>query len=393
MLQRLAEQRPADLRHRVSADLPSIDRALDFLVSTGDVAALELACRMDSPLYVLGWWREKGDLLERALAVPGPPSPMRARALAYRARAGPLHLFDAAHAEHAEAMAAEVGHELLLAYARTIRAIGLWWSGDHDLAMELAQHAVSRFDAASRVPEASEARKFLGLALVFAGDVERGIAVQHEGIVALRRTEQQSFLVAHALALLGHCHRMLGDDRSAAADLLEARELCRQFGNQATAIHVDVGLADLAVDGGDPESALERIADAVALTRDDRGSVYEAWAWTVALRAHTALGDHESATATAQRAVDVLPLVPPGETVRLAIELAHAALIRGDRSTAARLVGVVRGTDDVRELPFRPPAERARLVAVERELERVGVDIPKGAGALSISEAIGPATA
>ena len=49
--------------------------ALDHLVDVGDAErALELSSRLDPTLYSLGWWTEKNELLDRALAIPGPPT-------------------------------------------------------------------------------------------------------------------------------------------------------------------------------------------------------------------------------------------------------------------------------------------------------------------------------
>lgn len=148
------EGSPPELARRLEADLPRHRQALDHLTRTGDAErALALVSRLELPLYVLGWWAEKVELFDAALDIPGPPSPMRARAHAFRARPGPMHKFDLAHAERAEAMAAALGQERLTAFARHMRSIGCWWNGRTSEAIELASDAADTFAATDRLLE------------------------------------------------------------------------------------------------------------------------------------------------------------------------------------------------------------------------------------------------
>jgi tetratricopeptide (TPR) repeat protein len=333
------------------------------------------------------------ELFDLALAVPGSATAMRARAHAFRARPGPLHLFDVSHAERAETIATELGRPLLVAFSRHVRGIGAWWHGDLAQAIELSRDAADRFDAAGRTLEWGDARKFLGVAMVFDGDVIDGLEVQHDALLALRRVGAAAFQVAHGVAYLGHCHRMLGDDAAALADWTEARELCRSVGNRGTAVHIELGLADLAVDRGDVDDALARAAEALDLIHEARGWIYEPWAWTVALRAHGLTGDAVSAAACGRRAAGALPRAPSGEEVRLAQELAELAVQHDEIDTAARLLGIVDAVKDRRELPFPPKAERLRLQALREVVAaRLGPawrdDVTPGAR-LSITEAAG----
>ena len=394
-LDRRASAHDPDLARHTEAELPRIRRAVAHLARSGDAErALRLVCRLEGPLYVLGWWAEKIELFDAALAIRGPATAMRARAHAFRARPGPMHLFDLEHAERAEAIASELDDDgLLLAFTRSIRAVGLWWTGELDAAMQLSAAAAKRFAAADRPLEWSEARKFLGVAMVFAGDVADGLAVQQDALRVVRRSVETPFAVAHSLAYLGHCHRMLGNDDAALTSWSEARTLCRQIGNRGTAIHVLLGLADLAAERGGTEDALALVAESLDLIDAARAWTYEPWAWTIAVRAHTGVGDLDAAVASGRRAVEGIHRVPTGESVRLAGELAHLAVARLDAVAAARLLGVIDTTDDRREMPFRPPSESTRLDEVRQYVEhRLGAqagDERRRGRLLTVAEAAG----
>lgn len=354
------------LESRLAEDLPRHCGALDHLAQIGDAErALTLVCRLEAPMYTLGWWAEKTELFDVALAIPGPPSAMRARAHAFRARPGPMHLLDVSHAERAEKLAELIGHPTLVAFARSIRSLHLWWSGRTGEAAELASDAAEVFAAAGRTFEWCEARKFLGVALVLHGEPSAGLEIQRETLAVVQRDFPAPFHVAHNLSYMGHCHRLLGDDTAAHADWTEARRLSHRVHNRGTAIHIGVGLADIAVDRGDHEVALRHIGSALDLIHAARAWTYSTWAWTVAMRAHSLAGDVESAMACARRSVDRQAEGPSGESVRLAIELAHIAVERDDLAVAARLLGFVAATPDLRELPFPPPTEHQRRTAVE----------------------------
>jgi DNA-binding SARP family transcriptional activator len=368
-----------DLEARLSRGMPHHRQALNYLTRTADPdRALALVCGLELPLYTLGWWTEKVHLFDQALAIPGPATPMRARAHAFRARPGPLHMIDIGHAERAEAMAAELGHETIRAFAQYVRSIYLWWSGRPYEAADAARGASIVFEGAGRTIEWCEAQKFLGVALVFQGAAEEGLKIQNETLTAVRRARGTPFQVAHGLAYLGHCHRFLGDDDAAWADFTEARTVTSSLGNRGTAIHLALGLAEIAADRGDNDEALRLAGEALELIRAGQVHTYEPWAWTVAMRAHTSAGDVDSALECARLATRVLATVPPGETVRLAMELSRLAVVTGHADVAARLLGVVAATDDKRELPFPAPAERARYLDVERQVtDRLGTDVSR----------------
>ncbi|MFP5255178.1 MAG: BTAD domain-containing putative transcriptional regulator [Acidimicrobiia bacterium] len=354
------------LERQLAADLPRCWQALRHLASTGDAErALALVNRLEMPLYVLGWWTEKIELFDAALAIEGPPSAMRARAHAFRSRPGPMHQFDLAHAERAEAMATALGEPRLVAYARHMRSIGCWWLGRTSEAIDLAAEAARTFAAAGRLREWAEAEKFLGVALVLDGAAEEGLRIQQEVLAVVRRELGSSFHIAHNLAYLGHCQRLLGDDSAALADWSEARELCARVSNRGTAIHINIGLGEIAADRGQHGPALEHAGAAHELARASRAAGYEPWAWTLAMRAHALRGDLGSAVTCARRAMEGLAGAPPGEAVRLAAELARLAVGQGDLPTAARLLGVVAATPDRRELPFPSPREAERLRSTE----------------------------
>jgi DNA-binding SARP family transcriptional activator/tetratricopeptide (TPR) repeat protein len=367
------------LAERVAADLPRYREALDHLARSGDAdRALELACRLDGPLYTLGWWPEQEEILDTALSIDGDASAMRARAHAYRARPGPMHQIDIAHAKLAGTIAQDVGHQRLAAYSDHIRSIGLWWLGRTAESVELGQSAVEDLDDSDESFEWREARKHLGVALVLDGKPEAGLAIQREVLAIVRDRSDNEFNVAHSLAYLGHCHRYLGDDSAAWANWTEARDTCRRVGNRGTAIHVDIGLAEVAIDRGDHVRALERVGEALELIRASQAAFYEPWAWTIAMRAHHLAGERANALLCARRAAAQLPTAPPGEAVRLAAELAVVALAAGEVATGARLVGVAAATPDLRELPFPSPAEADRRAATKDVVvEELGVEAKK----------------
>ena len=263
-----SDAEPTDLEVRLRSDLPRHRQALDHLVHQRDAErALTLACRLELPFYALGWWGEKAELLDRALAIPGPPSAMRARAHALRARPGPLHLIDSMEAERAEQMASSLGHESLRAFARFVRALHLMWSGHHGEAAELFHDARQVFEREGGGFLACDATKFLGVTLVLDGDTEAGLELQQEALARVRRDHPSPFHTAHALAFLGHSHRLLGDDVAAFADWTQGRALAGRIGNRATAAHIAIGLGELAVERGDPEAALGLTSDALGPAR------------------------------------------------------------------------------------------------------------------------------
>ena len=162
-----------------------------------------------------------------------------------------MHQLDLGHAERAEAMARSLGHDRLAAYSCHVRSIGLWWWGRTQESVELARSAVDALSDTGQSFEWREARKYQGVAMVLDGDAEAGLEVQREVLAVVRDRSAGEFNVAHNLAYLGHCHRYLGDDTAAWADWTEARDICRNVGNRGTAIHIDIGLAEVAVDRGD----------------------------------------------------------------------------------------------------------------------------------------------
>ncbi len=206
-------------------------------------------------------------------------------------------------------------------------------------------------------------------------DVEAGLELQREALARLRRDHPSPFHVAHALAFLGHSHRLLGDDVAAFANWTEGRASASQIGNRATGAHLAIGLSELAVERGDPEAALALTSEALDLLAAGNVWTYEPWAWTVAMRAHLVAEDVAAATACGRRAVAGLDRVPPGEAVRFGTELAAVAMAARDEVTAARILGVVAVTPDRRELPFPPPAEAVRRDALLQAVEdRLGAE-------------------
>jgi tetratricopeptide (TPR) repeat protein len=286
-------------------------------------------------------------------------------------------------------MALELDHEGLLAFARHLRSIGLWWIGRTSEAVELAREAADAFARLDRIAESCEARKFQGVALVLDGDPDRGLAIQQDVLATMRNDVGGPLAAAHGLAYLGHCHRFVGDDVAAEADWHEAADLYRAVENRGTAIHVEIGLAEIATDGGDFEAALAHVSRALDLCDAAGLPTYVPWAWTAASRVHAQTGDVESALACARRAAALLHATPTGEAVRLASELAALTDAIGDRDTAARLVGFAGATLDRRELPFPSAAERRRHAALADRLRADAPDSVHAGSRCTFTEAAG----
>jgi DNA-binding SARP family transcriptional activator/tetratricopeptide (TPR) repeat protein len=374
----------------VVQQLPRFRRVIDWLHATGDDArALRLVGRLDAPLYLTGRWPERNRLMDLALSIPGPATGDRALVHALRGRAGPLSALDGDRFDAAERIATEAGADRVAAYARHLRGILRWWSGDHEAAIADQRAAASVLEALDDLA-AGEARRFEAVAMVSAGEHAAGMA-QLRAVAAGYRRERTG-LLAHTLAYAGHCHRFLGDDDAAIANWREALALFAPLGNDATAIHVQLGLAEASVDRGDDDAASRHVT--AALDRIARSGIHEygAWAWTVALRA-AGTDDLDRAYGCARRGLETLDGVIPGEAARLASELAVLAADLGDWTRAARLLGCAEAHLGPRELPFPPPAETARRRATEARVAAAlgdDADRHRDAGrAVGVAEAAG----
>jgi tetratricopeptide (TPR) repeat protein len=364
-----------DVEPRTIAMISVAHTAIGHLATTGDAdRALELAGRLDAALYMLGWWTEKNQLLDRAIAIPGPPSAVRARALALRGRAGVLSQFDLGFLTEAEQMATALGDEMLAAYSGHLRGIALWWHAEYAASLAANWSAIERFSAAGRTIEELEARKFVGLALVQSGQIDDGLREQHHVLAGFERLGI-AFHVAHSLALLGHSYRYVGDDDAAEVDLRASLDGCRLIGNRGTAIHVHLGLGDIAVDRGAPERAQRHATEAMTLITRSRLRTYEPWAWTLATRVAVLTGDIERAKGCGRKALSALEFAPGGDAARLAFELADVALHLDDPRRAARLIGVALRQTEPREMPLSSPLDEQRYgVITDMALTALGQD-------------------
>ena len=364
-----------DIEAAVVAEIGSVSLAMDHLIVVGDAErALELAGRLDPILYSIGWWTEKNRLLDQALALEGPPTVLRARALTMRARSGLLSQFDIRMLREAEVIANDLGADMLVAYASHLLGIGLWWRGEVKPSLTMSRSAVTSFRRAGRTLEELEARKFVGLALLTSGQHDAGIQVQQDVLAGFERLGID-FHVAHSLGYLGHSHRYLGDDIAAEVDLRNALEICRRIQNRGTAIHVHLGLGDIAADQGDSDTAIEHASDALGLISRSRLHAYEPWAWTLSMRSLEATGDIERALGCGQQALAALHFAPAGDQARLALEFAAIALRLEDSKSAARLVGAAEHRSGPREMPLPSAFDRQRHLEVIEQVERaVGIE-------------------
>ncbi len=333
---------------------------ISHLEATADAdRALEVAGRLDAALYTLGWWTEKNRLLDRALAIPGGNSAVRARALTLRGRAGILSQFDLDHLRKAEQMATALGDDVLAAYATHVLGIGLWWLGDHEASLAANRAALATFESSGRQIEALETRKFIGLALLQSGHLDAGFREQHEVLTGFERLGID-FHVAHSFAFLGHCHRYVDDEDAAHVDFTAALEVCHRIGNQGTVIHVELGLGDIAADRGDFDTAQRHATAALDLITQTRLRTYEPWAWALATRTALATGEVGRAVGCCHHALAALEFAPGGEAARCALELADVARQLGDDRHAARLIGAAQRQTQPREIPLLPPSDSRR---------------------------------
>lgn len=360
-----------DVEGVVRALEPRARQAMTHLAETLQAErALELVGHLESALYTTGWWTERSELLSRALAVEGPPSVQRARAMAMLGRPGSLSQIDVDLLGAAVEMARAMGEVNLAVFADHLRGIGLWWRGEVDESLAVHQRAAEHFHAVGRQLERLEALKFFGVAQIGVGRLDEGFELLHYALAEFSRLGIE-FNVAHCLAYLGHCHRSVGDDDSALADLQRALAICQRLGNRGSAIHVHIALGEIAADRGVWDEALGHGSRALQLIGLSRLAVYEPWAWTLATRIACATGDIGQGRACAERAVSSLVHAPGGDTARLAFELADIAWNQGDPRRAALLLSIGTYETRPREIPIVPASEVHRWRTLERELREV----------------------
>lgn len=354
-----AEDRgPAFLRTR--RELAIFHLAMGHLADNGDAAAaLKLGVTLDPLLYASGRWNDKNTLLDRALAIPGPPSRDRAGAHVARGCAGLLHQTDIEHLTVARTMAAAIGAREIEGKALTYLGIAHWWSGSLE---ESASAYASALDVAGGIAAVrTEAQKFAAITKVAAGDSAAGLAELAAVVAELDQIPSLWILAAHARMYLGHCRRHTGDLDAAINNLSAAADVWGQVDNTASAIHTHAGLAELHADRDDTDRALRHGARALDLARLGNIDVYTPWVLCTIARAHLGNGDHARTSAAAAAAVRAATRTWSGERHRVAAELAWIALHLDHTSAAARILGVANTHPDQRELPFCGPNEASRL--------------------------------
>ncbi len=350
------------LEDHLERQLPWYRQSLDHLVLIGDDRrALDLVAAIDLQLYSLGWWQENLEFQDTALSIPGPASGARAHVHAIRGRPGQFHQFDEDHNRVALAMATETNDIASRARARYHLGVRSWWAGRHDDALEQLARARADAEESGDLFLIGECVRFTGMALVTAGETERGLATQVELIHMVERMPELALILPHLYMHLGHSRRHVGDTSAALADLGRARDGFEELGNRASLIHVCAGLAEVHTDLGRYDQALEAAAQSLDVSTGGPIGVYDPWTLCTTARVHVAVGDADLARRTAARAIDSLSRTFPGETHRVAVELSSIAHGLGEFGAALRLAGLADATPDRRELPFRSPGERQRL--------------------------------
>lgn len=355
-------QEGRNLRAELTRELPWHRQAIAYLAERGDdQRALQIASRLELPLYALGLWGTNTEVQEAALAIPGSASSVRARVHAARGRPGLLHQFDEEHLTTAIEMGEGLGDMATAARATYLLGLKRWWERRWDEALELLDRARRMATACSDPFVEVEASRYRGVVLVSAGQIEQGIQEQVEVLGRLEGSRKGGLIVPHMLMYLGHCRRHIGDDDAAVVDLESARSDFERIGNTASLIHVCAGLAELYADRCQSRLALGRAAQALRTAVSGKISTYDPWVLCTIARVHASEGDTPSALAACDAAVVALAKSWIGETHRVAAELAAISVYIAEHETAARLIGVADGNEDRRELPFRTPAERTRL--------------------------------
>jgi hypothetical protein len=289
---------------------------------------------------------------------------------AARGRPGRFHQFDEDHLQRAMDMADEVGDMATWVRATYQLAVRRWWQGRHDDALALLARGRVVADQVGDPFLIGECTRFTGIVLVCAGDAERGFDLQLGLLREMERTTGMELLLPHLRMHLGHCRRHVGDDDAARADLEAARAGLEQVGNRTSLIHVCAGLAEIHSDHQRTDEALALAGSGLAAAAAAEVDTYDPWMLCTVARVHASTGDEALAQNAAADAVASLASAWPGETSRVASELAFVSNEMGAVNAAARLIGVVDATPDQRELPFRSPAERERLQRTRSEVSR-----------------------
>ncbi|HLZ71030.1 MAG TPA: LuxR C-terminal-related transcriptional regulator [Dehalococcoidia bacterium] len=255
---------------KLDAELDNLRAALQAAIET--IADAELALRLAAALGNYWWWRshanEGSGWLRRVLAIPGPASPARARALC---RAGTL-AWDAGELEVAvgllkESAAAvqECGDSVELTYVLSELGAMLRDQGQRVTGRQALEESVALARASGNMRDLPLALVRLAALRRMAGD-PTAQAMLEEGLVQARRTENWR-AVGTALNCLGEWAREAGDYPRALAYYEGAYATWGETRNHRSALML-ANLGYAALGCGDVDRAAASFATGLTLSRE-----------------------------------------------------------------------------------------------------------------------------
>jgi tetratricopeptide (TPR) repeat protein len=283
--------------------------------------------------------------------------------------------------------------------ARALERAGVlaWRQGDSERADALAAEAVDLARALSDRPALEGGLNLLGLAARSRGDYATALAY-HEEALAVARESGERWALAHATWLMGSTLARLGRHAEARPLLEEALVLHRDMGHHQGAHHSLASLGIAAIGEGD-------VPRARALFGQAREQAEQGGWWRVLGSDDTHLGliarlerdlgaarQHYTAGLTRSRDAGDRPSI-----LWSLEEWAGLAIVRGQGTRAARLLGAAEALREAMALPQQPylrPFHEQDLAALRATMDEASLAVAWAAGrALTLEQAIAEALA